>query len=297
VDETDLTAAGGRDAETLRRQGLISQVASPIIVEGRLWGAITLNARETLPPDTEERLERFTELVATAIANTESRTELAASEGHARKLAREQAALRRVATLVARESSPEELFALVAEEVGRVMNVPLVAVARYEPDGSAIQLVGGWSDGELPVAIGGRYLLDGPSSFLSVWQTMKPARTGDSTNVPGEIAAARRQAGLNSSVASPILVEGRLWGVISVASSEPLPEDTDARLPDFTELVATAIANSDARDDLRRLFDEQDALRRVATLVAEGARVEEVFSAVAREVARVFDVRLVTVCR
>jgi signal transduction histidine kinase len=85
--------------------------------------------------------------------------------------------------------------------------------------------------------------------------------------------------------------------VISVASTEPLPEDTDARLPDFTELVATAIANSDARDDLRRLFDEQDALRRVATLVAEGTRVEEVFSAVAREVARVFEVRLVTVCR
>jgi GAF domain-containing protein len=68
-----------------------------------------------------------------------------------------------------------------------------------------------------------------------VWQTGKPARTGDSTDLPGEIAAARRQAGLNSSVASPILVEGRLWGVISVASSEPLPEDTDARLPDFTD--------------------------------------------------------------
>jgi PAS domain S-box-containing protein len=297
VDEADIVSAGGPGAETLRRQGLISQVASPIIVEGYLWGAITVNAREKLPPDTEERLERFTELVATAIANTESRTELAASEGHARKLAGEQAALRRVATLVARESLPEELFAVVAEEVGRVMNVPLVALARYEPDGSAIQLVGGWSEGALPVPIGGRYLLDGPSAFVSVWQTRKPARTGDSTDLPGEIAAARRQAGLNSSVASPILVEGRLWGVISVASSEPLPEDTDARLPDFTELVATAIANSEARDDLRRLFDEQDALRRVATLVAEGARAEEVFSAAAREVARVFDVRLVTVCR
>jgi PAS domain S-box-containing protein len=275
-------------------------VGVPIVVDGRVWGTIVAlsTAAKPLASDAEERLARFTELVATAIANTESRAELAASEGRARKLAREQAALRRVATLVARESLPEELFAVVAEEVGRVMNVPLVAVARYEPDGSAIQLVGGWSEGgALPVPIGGHYLLDGPSSFLSVWETRKPARTGDSTDLPGEIAAARRQAGLNSSVASPILVEGRLWGAISVASSEPLPEDTDARLPDFTELVATAIANSDARDDLRRLFDEQDALRRVATLVAEDARAEEVFSAVARELARVFEVQLVTVCR
>ena len=297
VDETDLVSAGGPDAETLRRQGLISQVASPIIVEGRLWGAITVNTRAKLPPDTEERLERFTDLVATAIANTESRTELAASEGRARKLAEEQAALRRVATLVARESLPEELFAVVAEEVGRVMNVPLVAVARYEPDGSAIQLVGGWSEGALPVPIGGRHLLDGPSSFVSVWQTRKPARIGDSTDLPGEIAAARRQAGLNSSVASPILVEGRLWGAISVASSEPLPEDTDARLPDFTELVATAIANSEARDNLRRLAGEQAALGRVATLVAKGATGDVLFAAVAREVAGLFGVPMVSIDR
>jgi PAS domain S-box-containing protein len=297
VEEADLVSAGGPDAETLRRQGLISQVASPIIVEGRLWGAITVNTGARLPPDTEERLERFTDLVATAIANTESRTELAASEGRARKLAEEQAGLRRVATLVARESLPEELFAVVAEEVGRVMNAPLVAVARYEPDGSAIQLVGGWSEGVLPVPIGGRHLLDGPSSFASVWQTGKPARIGDSTDSPGEIAAARRQAGLNSSVASPILVEGRLWGAISVASSEPLPEDTDARLPDFTELVATAIANSEARDNLRRLAGEQAALSRVATLVAKGATGDVLFEAVAREVAGLFGVGMVSIDR
>ena len=128
--------------------------------------------------------QRFTDLVAASIANTESRAELAASEGRARKLAEEQAALRRVATLVARESLPEELFAVVAEEVGRVMNVPLVALARYEPDGSAIQLVGGWSEGALPVPIGRRYLLDGPSSFASVWQTRKPARTATPRTCP-----------------------------------------------------------------------------------------------------------------
>ena len=130
VDEADVSCIGGPEAETLRRQGLVSQVGSPINVEGRLWGTVTVNAREKLPPDTEERLEKFTELVATAIANTESRAELAASEAHARKLAEEQAALRRVATLVAHKSSPDEIFAVVAEEVGHVLCVPIVALVR-----------------------------------------------------------------------------------------------------------------------------------------------------------------------
>ncbi|MFL6035211.1 MAG: GAF domain-containing protein [Gaiellaceae bacterium] len=295
----DYRAATGPVADTVSATGLRSVVATPIVVEGRLWGTMLVAAfrEEPIAPQTESRLAQFTELVATALANAESRAELAGSEARARKLAEEQAALRRVATIIARESLPEELFAAVAEEVGRVMNVPLVALARYEPDGSAIHLVGGWSKGVLPVSIGGRYLLDGPSAFLSVWQTRKPARTGDSTDLPGEIAAARRQAGLKSSVASPILVEGRLWGVISVASSEPLPEDTDARLPDFTELVATAIANSEARDNLRRLADEQAALGRVATLVAKRATGDVLFAAVAREVAGLFGVGMVSIDR
>jgi PAS domain S-box-containing protein len=295
----DYRRANGPIADTVSPTGLRSVVATPIVVEGRLWGAMVVAAfrDEPIAPQTETRLAQFTELVATALANAESRAELAVSEARARKLANEQTALRRVATLVARESSPEELFAVVAEEVGRVLNVPLVAVARYETDGSAIQLVGAWSEGALPVPVGGRYLMDGPSGFLSVWQTGKPARTGDSKDLPGEIAAARRKAGLKSSVSSPILVEGRLWGVISVASAGPLPEDTDVALLDFTELVATAIANTEAREGIRRLLDEQGALRRVATMVAERATAEDVHLSVAREVAYVFGVDLVTVCR
>jgi PAS domain S-box-containing protein len=300
VDETDLVSSGGPDAETLRRQGLIWQVASPIIVEGRLWGAITVNARAKLPPDTEERLERFTDLVATAIANTESRTELAASEGHACKLAEEQAALRRVATLVADESSPDEIFAVVAEEVGQVLCVPIVALVRYETDGSAMRVVGGWSESAFPVPMGTRLLLDGPSHFADVWATGRPARLDDTTDLPGEIAAAMRQADVGSGAASPILVEGRNWGAIAVGSfgfSDRLPDDIESRLEDFTELVATAIANSEARDNLRRLVDEQAALRRVATLVAEGAAPAALFSAVTEEVAGLFEPAAVTLIR
>jgi signal transduction histidine kinase len=79
IDECDLSSVGGPIAESLRRQGILSQVGSPIIVEGRLWGAMTVNAKEELPPDSEQRLEKFTELVATAIANAENLAELAAS--------------------------------------------------------------------------------------------------------------------------------------------------------------------------------------------------------------------------
>jgi PAS domain S-box-containing protein len=298
----DYTDLQGQVAAVVRQAGMRSAVASPISVEGRLWGAIAVlsSCWEPLPESTEARLADFTELVATALANAESRAELAASEARARKLAEEQAALRRVATLVAHESSPDEIFALVAEEVGQVLCVPIVALVRYETDGSAMRVVGGWSERAFPVPMGTRLLLDGPSHFADVWATGCPARLDDPTDLPGEIAAAMRQAGVGSGAASPILVEGRIWGAMAMGlfgSSDRLPDDIAARLADFTELLATAIANSEARDGLRRLLDEQAALRRVAILVAEGASASHVFSAVAREVAGVIRMPVVGVHR
>jgi len=295
----DYTDVPGQAAVVVRQAGMRSAVASPIIVEGRLWGAMVVlsSRREPLPESTEARLADFTELVATALANAESRAELAASEARARKLAEEQAALRRVATLVAHESSTDEIFAVVAEEVGQALCVPLVRLVRYETDGSAIRIVGGWSESAFPVPIGTRLLLDGPSHMAEVWATGRPARLEDSTDLPGEIAAAMRQAGSRSGAASPILVEGVIWGAMGVGLPHRLPVDIEARLADFTELVATAIANSEARDNLRRLGDEQAALRRVATLVAEGAAPAALFSAVTEEVAGLFEPAFVTLVR
>ena len=83
------------------------------------------------------------------------------AESHLRELADEQAALRRVATLVARESSPQQLFAVVAEQVARIIDVPLVRLVRYESDGSAVELIGGWGESVDPLAIGTRWQLDG----------------------------------------------------------------------------------------------------------------------------------------
>jgi PAS domain S-box-containing protein len=296
----DYREATGPIADTVNATGLRSVVATPIVVEGRLWGTMVVAAfrDEPIAPETESRLAQFTELVATALANAESRAELAGSEARARKLAEEQAALRRVATLVAQESSPDEIFAIVAEEVGQVLCVPIVVLVRYETDGSVMRVLGGWSERAFPVPMGTRLLLDGPSHFADVWATGCAARLDDPTDLPGEIAAAMRQAGVGSGAASPILVEGRIWGAIAIGSfgfSDRLPDDIEARLANFTELVATSIANAESRAGLRRLAGEQAALGRVATLVAKGTTGDVLFAAVAREVAGLFGVGMVSI--
>src|SRR5205085_8047599 len=108
-----------------RETGVRSGVATPIMVDGRLWGVMPADSTlaQPLPADTEARLASFTELVATAIANAESRAALA-------RLAEEQAALRRVATRVARGASPEEVFAAVVAEVGQLLWVYLARLGR-----------------------------------------------------------------------------------------------------------------------------------------------------------------------
>ena len=114
-------------------------VGAPVSVEGQLWGVIavaSMNERP-LPADTEARLAGFTELAATAIANAQARVAL-------RSFAEEQAALRRVATLVARGGSPEEVFATVAAEAGRLLSADVTGISRYDPDGTAAA-VGGWN--------------------------------------------------------------------------------------------------------------------------------------------------------
>ena len=107
-----------------------------------------------------------------------------------------------------------------------------------------------------------------------VAQAGRPIRVDDWAVVPGPIAAFIRELGVQSSVGGPISVEGRLWGALAVhsQSDQPLPASTESRLVSFTELVATAMANAEARGEVERLAQEQAALRRVATLVAEGAK-------------------------
>jgi GAF domain-containing protein len=114
-------------------------------------------------------------------------------------------------------------------------------------------VVAAWSEREGdPVPVGALVPLEEESVARMVLQTGRPARTDSPEHAPGAIAALVRQLGVTSTVGTPIVVEGRLWGGMSVSSRqpEPLPTDTESRIADFAELVATAIANAEARTEL-----------------------------------------------
>src|SRR3954468_7889686 len=194
------------------------------------------------------------------------------AENHLREVAEEQAALRQVATLVAVESSPARLVAVVVEQVARVFDVPLVTLIRYEA--TAAVLLGGFSESDDELfPIGSRWELDTPGLVATIRRTGHAARVEDYAQTPGDGAGVVRAAGMRCAVGTPIVVGGRVWGAVVILSPgrASLPEDTGARLADFTDLVATALANAESRAALSRLADEQAALRRVATLVAREA--------------------------
>ena len=213
------------------------------------------------------------------------------------RLAREQEALRRVATLVARATSPEAIFASVTEEVGRLLAVDLAVLARY--DAGVETIVAGWTASGKFDGVGSSTALGGTNVSTIVHDTGRPIRIEDYREATGEIAAVRRAWGVRAIVGVPILVEGRIRGVMAVASTSdtPLPPDAEERLASFTELLATAYANAEAREALRRVADEQAALRRVATLVARGESADEVFAAIAKEVASLFAAAFTSVVR
>jgi signal transduction histidine kinase len=267
--ESYADASGPIDV-AVRGTGIRSAVGTPIIVEDRLWGVMAAGSRreEPLPADTETRLTQFTELLATAVANAESRAGLA-------RLAEEQAALRRVATLVARGTRPEEVFAAVANEVGRLLSVDMANVMRYESD-AAFTFVA--SAGER-FPLGSRWPLGETNLATLVAETGRPARIDNYADATGRLAEEVREEGLRSAVGTPIVVEGRLWGLIAAGSSQeqPLPPDTEERLASFTELVATAISNTEARTEVaasraRLVAATDDERRRVVRDLHDGAQ-------------------------
>jgi len=278
----DLSDRGA--ATAFREVGVRSAVGTPVVVDGRLWGVMTLASTEPLPAATEARLVSFTELLATAIANAESRAGLA-------RLADEQAALRRVATLVARGTRPEEVFAAVTEEIGRLLAVDLATMDRYEQDGTFV-IVGTWGGGGKHVPVGSRWPLGGRNLGTRVFETGRAARIDNLAEATGPLPEVIRETGIRAAVGTPIIVEGRLWGLMAAASSEeqPLPPDTEARLASFTELVATAIANAEARTEVaasraRLVAATDEERRRVVRDLHDGAQQRLVHTVVTLKLA------------
>jgi PAS domain S-box-containing protein len=195
-------------------------------------------------------------------------TERRRAEIELERLAREQAALRRVATLVAHGVRPDEIFAAVSDEVARLVGTDSATVMRYDDDGPGIVFVGVASNMSDAYPLGARWEFHDGMASAEVYRTGRSARGGarDWSTLKGPVGETHHRLGIVSTVASPIVVEGRLWGAIAVQSQDPLPMDTDERLEKFTELVGTAIANADSKSELaasrRRVITAADDARR-----------------------------------
>src|SRR3954447_8755320 len=165
-------------------------------------------------------------------------------------LAEEQAALRRVATLVASSAKPEQVFQAVAEEAGRLLQARTAATVRFDQDSAVI--AGSWNDGEgAGIEVGTLVPYSDPDSPV-YRATHEGGRIDDYADVAGEAARLTRLAGYRSAVMAPITADGRLWGALCVfsASAEHFPADAQQRLADFTNLVALALESAEAHDQL-----------------------------------------------
>jgi signal transduction histidine kinase len=222
----------------------------------------------------------FAGLVRTRAAEADQRRrEADRAAERARVLAEQQAALRRIATLIARGVPSSKVFSAVAKELARVLGVHHSALVRYEPDGASVLLAGLDEPGLAEKPVANHYPVEGENVPAMVLRTGRPARMDSHDNAHGPAAAHIRELGIRCGVGAPIIVDGRLWGAALVGSTqpEPLPPDTEARIADFTDLVATAIANAETRAELtasraRVVAAADEARRRVERDLHDGAQ-------------------------
>jgi signal transduction histidine kinase len=203
-------------------------------------------------------------------------------------LADEQAALRRLATAVARKVPPDEIFKAVAEEIGPLLGTDEAAVVRFEPD-DTITIVAGAGPWVSEIGIGRTLEHDDSRAMTRVFRTGRPARVEHP-----ECGRAGRFAlpAARSAVASPIIVDGRLWGAIAAATKRaPMPADTEERMANFTELVGTVIANAEHQAELtasraRVVAAADEARRRIRRDLHDGAQQRLVSAVVTLKLAQ-----------
>ncbi len=278
----------GRPARTDRRPDMskewlqgefLSSVAAPIMAEDRLWGVLVAARRADLPPQVEEKLSRFAELAGTAIAGSQARADLQA-------LADEQAALLRVAELVAGGGPSDVVFAAVAAEAQQLLDGQPVTLVRYEED-EALTVV---SRSGGPVPPGTRIAYEPGSLPDRVRRTATAVRVDDYGAEPN--AARAQQYGLAAAVAAPIAVESRVWGTLTATSADgPLARGVEKRLQRFANLAGTAVSNATSRAQLvasraRVLSTADETRRRLQRDVHDGAQQRLVHTVIVLKLAR-----------
>jgi signal transduction histidine kinase len=193
-----------------------------------------------------------------------------------RELADTQAALRRLAVLIAENVPAESVFAAVTTEIRRRYGPATARMIRFETDGTATVVA---NDGTVgPHVLVGERWTGFPEAGLTaaVWRTGRPARVDDYRDVPG--GEPYVSEGLVGAVAAPIYVGGRLWGLIAIGSTcGPLPRDAEEQLVEFSGLTATAIATAQSRADIaassaRLVAASDEARQRIERDLHDGAQ-------------------------
>ena len=191
----------------------------------------------------------------------------------------EQAALRRVATMVAGSTPAPALFELVCEELGKLLAVKTTDMIRFEDERFAM-VVGSWTGNDTPsFPVGERIPVEGETVTAKLHRSGRPERVDDYDEVESELAERLRGFGIHSVVGAPIYVAGRLWGALMVSSEQAhaFPAGTEAGISSFAELVTAALANVDAREQLAasraRIVEAADAARqRIERDLHDGAQ-------------------------
>ncbi|MGH3375077.1 MAG: DUF4118 domain-containing protein, partial [Actinoallomurus sp.] len=258
IKQAAITSGEDRMAFPLRGDG----VPATLVVPAGLGRPAVRRLRDRVVPALEVLLEAARERERVGDVLQASRDELG-------RIAGEQAALRRLATLVAHAAPPAEVFQAVAREMGQMLGAVHTVVVRYEPAGRALA-VGTWNSPSNPdfgLPLGTLWVLEPGTVSELVARTGAPARV-DVYEGDGEFVTRLRAKGVVSSAGCPIVVGRSLWGlaILSTDRQRPLPADTESRMLEFTELAGAALANAQGSDDLRasraRVVAAADAARR-----------------------------------
>lgn len=201
-----------------------------------------------------------------------------AADAHLAEVEAEQAALRRIAALLARSVPAEEVFDAVVDEVRSLMGVEAAGLGRYEADNTATVLAVSAEADAWVLLPGDKLSTEGRNITALVLRTGRPARVDDLKATGGEDVRRFREAGVRSVAGAPVQLRGRVWGLLGVYSMHRrLPPETEARLADFAALVASALANVQAWSELeasrvRIISAADEARRRVERDLHDGAQ-------------------------
>jgi signal transduction histidine kinase len=208
------------------------------------------------------------------------------------KLVDDQAALRRVATLVAGGATPAEVFAAIADELALLIGAEASFVAKVDErageDDPWVTIVAAYGRPVTTASVGMSFALERGRLFRTAIDAGKPTRPVGEQLTDGPLSVVVAELGLRDAIAAPIIVGSRLWGVTGVASTDAFLPSAESRIADFIELAATAIVSTEASTEIARLADMQASLRRLAMLIARGESPEVVYYAVTKEVLRYF---------